>query len=294
MRTRKTLKELTLKDNFLFGAVMSNETNCRRLLELILQFPIEHVIVSKEKSIVYHPEYKGIRLDVFAKDENHTHYNVEMQAVKKAALGKRTRYYQSQIDMDLLLSGAEYSELPDTYVIFICDFDPFGQGKYCYTYKSRCLETKSADLQDGRTCIFLSTYGTNADDIPEEMERFLHYVKADLKESTRDFGDEYVRSLQKSVQEIKENREMEESFMIWHEMLSEERAEGKAEGKAEGRAEGKAEGKAEAIIELLAEIAPVPEKIRQRVMNETDVALLTKWLKLAAKSKSMEQFLSNM
>lgn len=92
MRTRKTLKELTLKDNFLFGAVMSNETNCRRLLELILQFPIEHVIISKEKSIVYHPEYKGIRLDVFAKDENHTHYNVEMQAVKKAALGKRTRY----------------------------------------------------------------------------------------------------------------------------------------------------------------------------------------------------------
>lgn len=149
----------------------------------------------------------------------------------------------------------------------------------------KCRQSKKQHSENGR-----GINGTSADDIPEEMERFLHYVKADLKESTRDFGDEYVRSLQKSVQEIKENREMEESFMIWHEMLSEERAE----GKAEGRAEGKAEGKAEAIIELLAEIAPVPEKIRQRVMDETDAALLTKWLKLAAKSKSMEQFSSNM
>ena len=52
MRTRKTLQELTLKDNFLFGAVMSDENNCRRLLELILQIPIERVIVSKEKSIL--------------------------------------------------------------------------------------------------------------------------------------------------------------------------------------------------------------------------------------------------
>ena len=83
MKRRKTLQELTLKDNFMFGAVMSDERNCKRLLEMILQFPIEKVVVSKEKSILYHPEYKGIRLDVYAKDEKNTHYNVEMQAVKE-------------------------------------------------------------------------------------------------------------------------------------------------------------------------------------------------------------------
>lgn len=61
MTKRKTLKELTLKDNFMFGAVMCDESNCRRLLELVLGFPIPHVEVSKEKCIVYHPEYKGIQ-----------------------------------------------------------------------------------------------------------------------------------------------------------------------------------------------------------------------------------------
>ena len=90
-RNRKNLKELTIKHAFLFGAVMSDEENCKDCLERTLGFPIEKVTVCKEKSIVYHPEYKGVRLDVVAKDENHTHYNIEMQVVAKPALGKRAR-----------------------------------------------------------------------------------------------------------------------------------------------------------------------------------------------------------
>ena len=83
MKRRKTLQDLTIKDNFLFGAVMQVEENCRGFLELVLGFPIAHVVVSKEKSMVYHPEYKGVRLDIYAEDENHTHYNVEMQMRKE-------------------------------------------------------------------------------------------------------------------------------------------------------------------------------------------------------------------
>ena len=49
MTRRKTLKELTIKDNFMFGAVMCNEDLCKQLLELILGFSIERVEVSKEK-----------------------------------------------------------------------------------------------------------------------------------------------------------------------------------------------------------------------------------------------------
>ena len=130
MKKRKTLQELTIKDNFLFGAVMVNEENCKEFLEMVLEIEIDQVKVSKEKSIVYHPEYKGVRLDVYARDEEHTHYNIEMQAEKKPALGKRSRYYQSQMDMELLMSGEDYTELPNTYVIFLCDLDPFGAGKY--------------------------------------------------------------------------------------------------------------------------------------------------------------------
>ena len=130
MKKRKTLQDLTIKDNFLFGAVMSVEKNCKGFLEMVLGFPIAHVVVSREKSIVYHPEYKGVRLDIYAEDENHTHYNVEMQMRKKKDLGKRSRYYHSQMVMEALASGEEYETLPDTFVIFVCDFDPFGERLY--------------------------------------------------------------------------------------------------------------------------------------------------------------------
>lgn len=36
---------------------------------------------------------------------------------RKPALGKRSRYYQSQMDMEMLLTGEDYTELPNTYVI---------------------------------------------------------------------------------------------------------------------------------------------------------------------------------
>ena len=34
MKKRKTLQDLTIKDNFMFGAVMQVEENCRGFLEI--------------------------------------------------------------------------------------------------------------------------------------------------------------------------------------------------------------------------------------------------------------------
>ena len=48
MKRRKKLQELTIKDNFMFGAVMCDEKNCKKFLEMALGFPIAKVEVSKE------------------------------------------------------------------------------------------------------------------------------------------------------------------------------------------------------------------------------------------------------
>ena len=83
MRKRKKLSELTLKDDFMFSAVMVDPKNCKPMLERILGINIASVEVDREKSMIYHPEYKGIRLDILATDENNTRYNVEMQIAEK-------------------------------------------------------------------------------------------------------------------------------------------------------------------------------------------------------------------
>lgn len=299
---RRKLQELTIKDNFMFGAVMAEAENCKGLLELVMGIPIDHVVVSKEKSMVYHPEYKGVRLDVYAQSDKNVHYNVEMQVVQKPMLGKRSRYYQSQLDMELLLRGNDYPALPDTVVIFICDFDPFGAKKYRYTFRMRCEESQETNLQDGRCAIFLSTRGINEGEVSKELVSFLKFVKADLEESQKDFQDDYVKKLQRFIGKVKESREMEERFMILEEMLKEEHAEGKMEGRMEGRIEGRKEGQIEGrtdesrelLLTFLEELGEVPQQLRVKIQEEKDLNVLRSWVKTAMKAGSVERFMEKM
>lgn len=61
-------------------------------------------------------------------------------------------------------------------------------------------------------------------------------------------------------------------------------------GREEGREEGKAEGKAEDVIELLEELGEVPDFVKKMITEQTDVTVLHRWLKLAAKARSIEDF----
>ncbi|MDO4345649.1 MAG: hypothetical protein Q4C50_12715, partial [Eubacteriales bacterium] len=203
-----------------------------------------------------------------------------------------------------------YGELSDAYVIFICDYDPYGAKKYRYTFENVCREEENLSLGDGNHTVILSTAGENTEEVPRELVQFLKYVKAGLKESTEEYGDSFVSQLQRTVRKIKNNREMEERYMILEEMLKDEYTQGKAEGKAEGRAEGKAEGeligraageiagraageitgRAKSILEFLEEIDTVPQSLSERLLSETDTALLQVLLKKAFGAKSIHEF----
>lgn len=71
---------------------------------------------------------------------------------------------------------------------------------------------------------------------------------------------------------------MEEKFMLLEELLKDERAEGKAEGKAES------------ILLLLQDIGSVPDELRNKILNEQDMDILLKYLKLAARVDSIADF----
>lgn len=219
---KKRLQDLTIKDAFMFAAVMSDEEQCRHLLELVLNTKILTIHVVTEKSITYHPEYHGVRLDVMAEEEGtRRRFNVEMQVKTEVALAKRSRYYHAQMDMDALLAGESYDQLADTYVIFICDFDPFGNRLYRYTIENRIQETGKA-LNDGSQTIILSTKGKNQSEVPVELVRFLQYVAQETDEAETE--DDYVK-----------NRDWEGKYMLLEEMMREERMEGMQEGIQKGQ-----------------------------------------------------------
>lgn len=167
-------------------------------------------------------------------------------------------------------------------MILICDFDPFGEEKYRYTFQTKCEELSEMNLEDGRTIVFLNTHGKNGSEVSKELVTFLKYVKEDLDGSEREFHDVYVERLQKFIREVKSNREMEERFMILEEMLRDERAEGRVEGRTEDRKE--------TLLLYLQNLGIVPESLCIRIQKEQDFEILKQWTQIAFQSKSLEEF----
>ena len=279
MSNQRRFQDLTIRDNFMFNAVMVKDDNCKKFLEMLLGISIKKIVVSKEKEIDYNPDYKGVRLDVYANDENNTRYDIEMQ-VAKQELGKRIRYYHSQMDMELLEKGKKYKELPTAYVIFICDFDPFKRGKYCYTFENRCVEDATLKLEDESISIILSTEGKNVDCIPEGLKNFLSFVKEDNADNNSETKDGYVRQLQNSIRSLKENREVENNYMKWAwEAFKQDRED-----------EIREEAKRESVLDILNELGEIPKGLEERIMSETRLDVLKSMVKIAAHATSFLEF----
>lgn len=58
----------------------------------------------------------------------------------------------------------------------------------------------------------------------------------------------------------------------------------------EGRMEGIIQGKVENVVELLEEVGQLSESLKKRISEETNLENLSKWLKLAARSKTIADF----
>ena len=279
--TKRNFKDLTIRDAFMFAAVMSDPEICRRVLELALGIPISEVHIQTEKTMSYHSEYHGVRLDVYAADVNRTRFNVEMQVTLQKFLSKRSRYYHDQIDMDALLTGNSYEDLPDTYVIFICDFDPFGDGLYRYSTGTYCEETGNR-INDGVKTIYLNAHGKNRKDIPEELLEFLDYVKNTGRRKEISTTDPFVRHLQNTIDTIKQDRSMEERYMLLEEMMRNEKQEGRQEIAVQF------------LLDSLNSKFSVSTALSKKISSETDMNKLQSWFQLSLKVTSLEDFEKNM
>ena len=92
---------------------MHNPEICRKVIEVLLQIKVDHIEYPElEKSIQPVFSQKGIRFDVYTKDDNRI-FDVEIQNYDELNYAKRTRYYQSMLDSDQLSKGSDYSRLKD-------------------------------------------------------------------------------------------------------------------------------------------------------------------------------------
>ena len=208
-----TIQELNLADNFLFGKVMSDSEICRMILEKILNIPIKKVefpVTRKTTDIA--PNSRGVRLDACINDEQDTIYSIEMLCCGDEELLRKTRYFQCNIDSSIIIPGKESTKLKKSYIIFICTFDPFPDGRHLYTFENRCLENLSLTLGDETTEIFLSTKGKK-DDVDDEMKDFLAYIENSTDTCVQQTSSPLVKAIHKRVTEIKLDKNMELQYM---------------------------------------------------------------------------------
>ena len=118
----------------------------------------------------------------------------------------------------------------------------------------------------------------NASSVLPELVRFLKFVTANLKESEEDFDDELVNQFQNSIRDIKKSREMGERYMIFEEMLREEKQEGRLEGRQE------------AVLEFLEELGDIPAELQEKIKNLENIEKLKMLLKLAVRADSIADF----
>ena len=228
----KKYEELTFTDDFMFCKILEqNKKLCVELLELILGEKIGSLVeVNRQKPVEITADGKGVRFDVYAEDGTSV-YDVEMQNYNQDSLPKRTRYSQGMIDLNLLEKGKRYKELNQSYIIYICKFNPFpGKELHKYTFINLCRENTAIELGDETAKIILCCEG-NVDDVSGNMKAFLKYIADGIP------GDPFTDEIERAVTEAKEHKRWRQEYMTLLEQYEREREEGRAEGREEGRAE---------------------------------------------------------
>ena len=280
----KTLQELNLTDDFLFDVTTEELENCKAIIELTTGLRLKSLKWKSGQKVIHNlPGKRGVRLDFIAESEDGRIFDVEMQNRNEGNIPKRTRFYQALIDAPILKSGERgFDKMNPLYIIIICNYDPYGKKKCCYTFDNQCNEVPGLRLGDEVTKLLLSTKGENEEEVSKELVDFLHYVTESNENGLPDECDERLKRLHESIREIKASADMEVEYMKMEERERIIRDEGKQIGIING--------KIESVLELLEDKGEVPEKVKAEILAETDLEVLKKWLRLAAKSETIEEF----
>lgn len=249
---------LGISNDFLFGKVMQDPALCKGLLQRILpDLKISAVKYPElQKTVRPDAEAKSIRLDVYVEDDKNTMYTVEMQASDTGELPKRSRYYQSLMDMQALDRGQTYRKLNRSFIIFICLEDVFGRGRHIYTFENLCREDAGISMGDETTKIFLNA-DSEMDDVGGELKEFLNYAAGKSADGA------FVRELEEAVRKAKQNRKWRREYMT---LMMRDRVNIE-KGIEQGIEQGIEEG-IKRTVSILKDLGIPPQTILEKIQEE--------------------------
>ena len=132
----------------IFKVVMQDESIAAEIISIILNRKVRKIKnYSTQKDKKTTKFSRGVRFDLCFEDDEAI-YDVEMQNSSAFDMGRRCRYYQGMIDSDILGVSEDYDNLKDSYIIFLCTYDPFNLEQPIYTFESVCTDNAECSVGD--------------------------------------------------------------------------------------------------------------------------------------------------
>lgn len=251
-------QNLTITNDVMFGMVMENQRLCQALLRRALpELKIARLVqLTTQKQVTGTITARTSRFDVHVRDDQHRTFVLEMQVVNHHNLPLRMRYYQSQLDYDIIRIGDQYNKLQQypTFVIAFCDFDYYGCGQAKYEFENRCQRAPTLIAGDGQHKIVFNARARNFHD-NIGIKGFLQLMRGQVA-----VDDQLVRDVLNEIQRIKADPERRRTFMTYEMNLMDARMEGINEGRIEG------------TIKTLMKYEPNAEKVINALMTEFNLS----------------------
>ena len=255
-------RDLTIKDWPMFDRVVRDPKACAMMLEAILGIEVGRIeYIDDEHAEKPSLGGHGVRMDVFAKADGAV-YDIEMQTTRELSLMRRMRYYQAVMDAASLPAGTSYAKLPESYVIFICDHDPFARSLPRYTLEHTCREDEGIEVASGMHWVVLSAPAwEHAED--ERLSHLLRYIHTGRVE-----GDLAI-TLEEQVRHANAEEAWKEQAMGFMTLemdalarMDAAREEGYAHGEEAGERKGRTQGISESQKRMSALIAKLSQEGR--------------------------------
>ena len=153
-------------------------------------------------------------------------------------LPKRARYYQGMCDLDALGKGANYEELQEQYILFLCSKDIFGKGKPIYRFQNR--EDSDPGILMGDLCYKNYYIFKKFDEIKDaSIREYMQYF------ATQEHRSEKMERIHRLVERYRQDPVTRKAYMTLEQELDIRYKRGLEKGRAEGVAEGRADERKE-------------------------------------------------
>lgn len=280
------MKLVSLKTDYVFKEIFSRENVRKQFLSDVLGIPLESIrtvrITSPHLLRQYRWQKEGI-IDMLLELNDDTCVDLELQVRSQKYWYKRQLFYLARMYAGSLRTGQNYDRLRKCISIGILDFKLRPDGRYHRKYTLRSEDgAEYPDLFEIHTIELGKELGGGG-----AVDDWIRLFNAESEEDLAMIGRKSLGMAEamEALRELSLGRKLRYVFEI--------RQKAKRDRWAEDefvRDEGIAIGKAEDVLELLGDLGDVSSELRKRIMSQRDLDVLSRWHRLAARSRTVEEF----